>query len=141
MALEDVYFPIAGNPKVFAISTNDGGDGDDKESKSKTVTLDDVPIDGQLAFSFDSKDQIANNGLQGTFNLSCGDPKVEFFSEKLKKVVSKFKIPEEPTIQGKYKRETHIITVRLAEGFEDANVNNVSIRIDFNSAVNILPDL
>ena len=138
MALEDVYFPIAANPKIFAISTNVGGGPDDKESKSKTVTLDNVPVGGQLTFSFDTKDSIANNGLQGTFELSSGNSKVEFFSEKLERVVSKFKIPEEPTVQGEYKSETHTITVRLAEAFKDAHVDNVSVRIDFNGTVEVL---
>ena len=138
MGLQDVYFPIAGNPKIFAISTNSGGDKDGKETKSKTVNLDNVPIGGQLTFFFDTIDGKANNGLQGTFNLSTDNPKIEFFSEKLEQSVSQFNIPEEPTVEGESTSETHIITIRVREGFENDNIKFASVRIDFSGTVEIL---
>ena len=137
MALEDVYFPIAGNPKIFAISTNDGGEREGKETKSKTVTID-CNVGQELTFYFDTKDGIANNGLQGTFKLNTTDGRIEFFSEKLEQAVSEFKIPEEPTVQDEYSYETHTILIRLREGYENISIDSVSVTISFNGTVEIL---
>jgi len=125
MALEDVYFPIAGNPKIFGISTNDGGEPEGKETKSKTVTIN-CNVGQELTFYFDTKDATANNGLQGTFKLNTTDGRIEFFSEKLEQAVSEFKIPEEPTVQEESSYETHTILIRLKEGYENISIDSVS---------------
>ena len=94
MADEDVYFRIRGNPIVLGQSTNSGGDRSEKEEKSRTVRVN-VLIGDIMSFTFDTLDSIANNGLQGNFQLDAGRSGIEFYDQEEDQVISSFKLPRD----------------------------------------------
>ena len=139
MGDEDVYFKIYGNPIILGQSTNSGGDRDGREEKSRTVKVS-VSVGDTMSFTFNTLDSVANNGLQGTFQLFARSG-IEFYDIEEDEVITSFKLPKEPTVQNEFDEplgyyENKILLVRDTEG--SSNFLPVEVTIQFKGTVEIL---
>jgi hypothetical protein len=140
MAIDDVYFKIGGFKKILAISDKGSDDPDGKETKTASLTISALVINDTITISFDTIDQVANNGLQGTFRFTCDNPSIQFQDVESGNISGTHKLPDQPTVQGVATVETK--TIKLVSNLEDNDPSiankQFKVTIDFNGTVEIL---